>query len=77
MVDLPDPESPVKKTVRPCRSRGGWLRRNSSATSGKVNQDGMSLPSARRWRSSVPERSSVRVPSETSSIGRYASRSST
>ena len=56
MVDLPEPDSPVKKTVKPCLWRGGWVRRSSPATSGKVNQSGMSSPSCSRRRSSVPER---------------------
>ena len=77
IVDLPDPDSPVKNTVKPCFARGGYERRSSVATSGKVNQDGMSLPCCRRSRSSVPEMFSVRAPSGTSSTGKYASLSST
>ena len=45
MVDLPEPERPVKKTVKPCRWRGGWVRRSSSTTSGKENHSGISSPS--------------------------------
>ena len=77
MVDLPDPDRPVKKTVNPWLCRGGWLRRNSFATSGNVNQPGMSLLSDSRLRSSVPDRLSVRVPSGTSSTGAYESPAST
>ena len=44
MVDLPEPERPVKNTVKPCWWRGGWVRRSSSATSGKVNQAGQVAP---------------------------------
>ncbi len=69
IVDLPEPESPVKKTVNPWRWRGGWVRRSSFATSGKVNHSGTSRPSASRSRSSVPEMLSVRTPSGTSSTG--------
>ena len=68
-VDLPDPERPVKNTVKPWRLRGGWVRRSSSATCGKVNHSGISRPSARRRRSSVPEMDRVLAPFGTSSSG--------
>ena len=77
MVDLPDPDNPVKNTVNPCWWRGGWLRRSSATTSEKVNHSGMSLPPASRPRSSVPDRLSVRAPAGTSSTGTYESLSST
>ena len=45
MVDFPEPEKPVKKTVKPCLERGGLVRRNSLTTSGKENHSGISRPS--------------------------------
>ena len=52
-------ERPVKNTVKPCLPRAGWLRRSSFTTSGYENQLGISVPRARRSRSSVPLMSSV------------------
>ena len=46
MVDLPEPEKPVKNTVKPCLARGGRVRRSSCTTSGKENHSGISSPSA-------------------------------
>ena len=43
-VDFPDPDSPVKKTVKPLWLRGGLERSNSRATALKVNHSGISLP---------------------------------
>ena len=60
IVDLPEPDRPVKKTVNPCLWRGGCVRRSSATTSGNENHAGISAPSCRRRRSSVPEMSSVR-----------------
>ncbi len=54
MVDLPDPESPVQKTVNPWESRPGRRRRSSRTTPGKLNHSGISRPSARRLRTSSP-----------------------
>ena len=68
-VDFPEPERPVKNTVNPWRRSGGELRCNSRRTSGKVNQEGISRPSARRRRSSVPEMSKTCEPAGTSSSG--------
>ena len=34
MVDLPEPERPVKKTVSPCLCFGGWVLRSSAMISG-------------------------------------------
>ena len=59
IVDFPDPESPVKKTVKPCLLRGGKERRSSWITSGKLNQSGISSPSIKRRRISVPDISST------------------
>ena len=73
IVDFPAPDNPVKKIVRPCCRRGGWLRRSSAATSGKVNHSGISLPCDRRLRSSVPERLSTVLFGGTSSSGTYRS----
>src|SRR5690606_41117869 len=39
MVDLPDPDSPVKNTVKPCFARGGEVRRSSATTSGKRSEE--------------------------------------
>ena len=75
MVDLPLPEKPVKNTVKPCLERGGRVRRSSSTTEGKENQSGISSPSARRRRSSVPEMLRTVAPSSTSSAGSYWARS--
>jgi hypothetical protein len=77
IVDFPDPESPVKKTVNPCCARGGRDLRNSATTCGKLNHSGMSKPSDRRRRSSVPEIFSTVQPSSTSSAGSYWARSCT
>ena len=52
-VDLPELGSPVKKTVKPCRERGGRLRRSSCRTSGKENHEGISRPQASRSASSA------------------------
>ena len=73
MVDLPDPEKPVKNTVKPCFERGGRVLRSSDTTSGKENHSGISKPSARRRRSSVPEmlRMVTSSLSLISSIGSY------
>jgi hypothetical protein len=46
MVDLPEPESPVKKTVKPCCARGGKRRRNSPTTSGRRTIRGSPAPRA-------------------------------
>ena len=54
IVLLPEPLRPVKKTVKPCRARAGWLRRSSFTTLVYENQLGISVPRARRSRSSVP-----------------------
>ena len=48
---------------------GQSCRRSSAATSGGVNHDGSSRPSARRRRCSVPEMDQVSVPAGTSSSG--------
>ena len=77
IVDLPAPDRPVKKTVKPWLLRAGWLRRSSRATSGKVNQSGIGRPRRSRRRRSLPEIDSVRSPSFTSSTGSYESRFST
>ena len=70
-VDLPEPERPVKKTVKPWFPRGGFDLRSSSTTDGKENQSGISIPSCSRRRSSVPEMSRMVIPSSTSSRGSY------
>ena len=71
MVDLPEPEKPVKNTVKPCFERSGLVLRSCVTTSGKENQSGISSPSRRRRRSSVPEMSRTVEPSGTSSTGKY------
>ena len=75
MVLLPLPEKPVKNTVKPCLDRSGEVRRSWRTTSGKENQSGISSPSRRRRRSSVPEMSRTVEPSGTSSTGKYWARS--
>ena len=50
IVDFPDPESPVKKTVKPCLLRGGNERRSSWITSGKLTSQGSPCPSIKRRR---------------------------
>ena len=40
IVDLPEPDSPVRKITRPRSLRGGRARRSSAATAGGVNQAG-------------------------------------
>ena len=70
IVDLPDPEKPVKNTVKPWRDRSGLVRRSCLTTSGKENHSGISRPSRRRRRNSVPEMSSTLAPSGTSSTGK-------
>ena len=77
IVDLPEPDKPVKNTVTPCAERGGYERRSSAATAGGVNHAGSSLPSFSRRRCSVPEMFSTREASGTSSSGMYSSRFST
>ena len=66
-MDFPEPEKPVKKTVKPCLARGGLDLRNSETTWGKLNQSGISRPSLSRRRSSVPEIFKTVEPSATSS----------
>ena len=77
MVDLPEPESPVKNTVKPCLERGGEVRRSSFTTSGNENHSGISSPSRRRRRNSVPEmlRIVTLSLSAISSAGSYCARS--
>ena len=70
IVDLPEPESPVKNTANPWRARGGELRRSSRSTAGNVNQAGSSIPCCKRRRCSVPEMSTVFAPAGTASSGK-------
>ena len=57
MVDLPEPERPVKKTVKPCFGAGRWRAPQLLGHLGE-GEPGRDLgPSARRRRSSVPEMS--------------------
>ena len=44
IVDLPDPENPVKKTVKPCFDLGGNDFWSSATTSGYENHSGISSP---------------------------------
>ena len=77
IVDLPEPDRPVKNTVNPCLCRGGCDLRSSSMISGYENHSGISSPSRRRRRSSVPEILSACMPGLTSSSGMNCAFSST
>lgn len=74
MEDLSAPESPVNRTVNPWRGRRRLVRLSSVANLGKVNRSGMSSPSARRGRSSVPVSRSTRSASEFRSTERWRAR---
>ena len=41
IVDLPEPDKPVKKTAKPCLCNGGFVFFNSAITSGKENHSGI------------------------------------
>ena len=67
VVDLPAPDKPVKKSVKPCSNRGLCVRLSSASTSGKVNQSGIFSPWFRWRRSSVPDTDIILAPLGTSS----------
>ena len=48
MVDLPEPEKPVKNTTRPRCRRGGRTRASSLATAGGVCHSGSGKPRSSR-----------------------------
>src|SRR5215469_9878018 len=73
MVDLPDPDRPVKKTASPRSARGGRARRSSRATFGGANQAGTSAPESSSAPSSEPVSSSRSAPGSISASGRQTS----
>ena len=54
-VDLPEPDNPVKKIVKPLFVKGGFESSNSCATLLKVNHSGIPLPLSKSCLNSVPE----------------------
>ena len=73
MVDLPDPDSPVRNSTNPRSDRGGRARRSSRATAGGMNQDGTPVPVSSRSASSPSARPVRSVPDSISDSGRHTS----
>ena len=73
MVDLPDPDNPVKKIASPRSARGGRARRSSRATLGGASQPGTSAPESSSAPSSEAVSSPCSAPASISASGRHTS----
>ena len=59
IVDLPEPDRPVKNKVKPCCALGGCDARSCVTTSSKENQLGISSPSLNLRLNSVPDNDKI------------------
>lgn len=76
IVDLPEPDKPVKKTAKPCLCNGGFVFFNSAITSGKENHSGILRSLLSLLLNSVPDICTTLEFLGTSLIGTYSALSS-
>src|SRR3569623_1683265 len=77
IVDLPEPERPVKNNVKPCLDRAGKWPRSSAITSGNENHAGMSKPARRRRCNSASSKRRPSVSDAASLSGRNSAHANT
>ena len=76
MVDLPEPDKPVKNIVNPFLCKGGLAFFNSFITSGNENHSGIIKSLSSLLRNSVPDISTILELLGTWLIGTYSALSS-